>query len=555
MTVPVALTIAGTDSSGGAGVSADLATFAALGVWGTCAVTAVTAQNTRGVDRIEPVAPEMVAAQIESVAVDLHPAAAKTGMLVSAAHIHAVLAALDAAGIATLVVDPVLVATSGDALYDAAGDMDALDELMARATVVTPNLAEAARLTGLAAILDRDGMIDAAHLLVHRGAQAVLVTGGHLPGDVAPDCLVRADTDPVWLDGPRLDAPNDHGSGCVLSAAVCAYLARGDAVVDACRQAKTFAAHALHGGLSLGGGVGPVDPHRARRPSMRLGRALSVTGVLLVTGAFLTLAVVNVANDRPSDEDVDTTTRSSTTTEFTGPIPTLADGTPTPYGTPVTEPDGTPVTRRRWHRGHGRAQPRELARLLQTAADVGRREPGADRPGHRRGDRHRHGHERRRRSDHDAQTGVAARAPVHRHTRRRPPPAADWNQRWATEPNPNDPLSVVVCIDDVTPVVGQKVVVSVVADDPDALIYDGPCDVDVRWQGESSRCREFLTVEEGIQPTPLEEHGHQELGFEHIYGKAGTFFVIGQAWSGEDDGQSHPYKSYNSSQIRIVVHA
>lgn len=261
MTVPVALSIAGTDSSGGAGVSADLATFAALGVWGACAVTAVTAQNTRGVQRIEAVAPDMVAAQIAAVTADLRPAAVKTGMLVSAAHVRAVIDALDPPGVTPLVVDPVLVASSGDPLYDAAGDLDAYDELLARATVVTPNLAEAARLTGLAAILDRAGMVDAAHVLVQRGAEAVLVTGGHLPGDVAPDCLVRAGSDAIWLDAPRLDAPNDHGSGCVLSAAICAYLARGDSVVVACRQAKAFVARALEAGLALGGGPGPVDPH------------------------------------------------------------------------------------------------------------------------------------------------------------------------------------------------------------------------------------------------------------------------------------------------------
>ena len=258
--VPVALSIAGTDSGGGAGVTADLATFGAIGVWGTSAVTAVTAQNTRGVERVEPVAPDMVAAQIAVVAADLHPAAAKTGMLVSAAHVRAVIGALDGSGIASLVVDPVLVASTGEALYDPEDDADALDALLALATVVTPNLAEAARLTGLAAILDRDGMVDCAHLLVQRGAGAVLVTGGHLPGDLAPDCLVRAGADTVWLDGPRFEAPNDHGSGCVLSAAVCAYLAKGDSVVDACRQAKAFTARAIHAGLSLGSGAGPADP-------------------------------------------------------------------------------------------------------------------------------------------------------------------------------------------------------------------------------------------------------------------------------------------------------
>lgn len=258
--IPVALSIAGTDSGGGAGVTADLATFGALGVWGACAVTAVTAQNTRGVERIEPVSPDMVAAQIAAVALDLHPTAAKTGMLVSAEHIRAVIAALDGSGIAALVVDPVLVSSTGDALYDPGDDADAFDDLLSHATVVTPNLAEAARLTGLAAILDRDGMVDCAHLLVQRGAEAVLVTGGHLPGDLAPDCLVRAGADTVWLDGPRFDAPNDHGSGCVLSAAICAYLAKGDSIVDACRQAKAFTAHAIQAGLDLGSGAGPADP-------------------------------------------------------------------------------------------------------------------------------------------------------------------------------------------------------------------------------------------------------------------------------------------------------
>ncbi|HVE94521.1 MAG TPA: bifunctional hydroxymethylpyrimidine kinase/phosphomethylpyrimidine kinase [Acidimicrobiales bacterium] len=257
---PVALTIAGTDSGGGAGVSADLSTFGAIGVWGTCAVTAVTAQNTRGVERVEAVSPDMVAAQIAAVAIDLHPSAAKTGMLVSSEHVRAVIAALEGSGVASLVVDPVLVSSTGDSLYEPGDDADAFDELLARATVVTPNLAEAARLTGLAAILDRDGMVDCAHLLVQRGAEAALVTGGHLPGDLAPDCLVRAGADAVWLDGPRFDAPNDHGSGCVLSAAICAYLAKGDSIVDACRQAKAFAARAIQTGLEVGSGPGPADP-------------------------------------------------------------------------------------------------------------------------------------------------------------------------------------------------------------------------------------------------------------------------------------------------------
>jgi hydroxymethylpyrimidine/phosphomethylpyrimidine kinase len=261
---PVALTIAGSDSSGGAGVVADLKTFEAHGVWGAVALTAVTAQNTLGVQAVEALTPEIVRAQISSVVADLGVDAAKTGMLASAAVVEAVATTVAELGVAPLVVDPVMVATTGGRLLDPDA-VEALRELLLPlATVVTPNLAEAAILTGLG-VTDRDDMERSARALTGLGPQVVLVTGGHLGGDGSPDCLLVAGQDPVWLDGPRLAAAGAHGSGCALSAAVCAELARGMEPADACVAAKRFVERAIEAGPALGDGVVPVDPGWAAR--------------------------------------------------------------------------------------------------------------------------------------------------------------------------------------------------------------------------------------------------------------------------------------------------
>ena len=257
---PVALTIAGTDSGGGAGVAADLKTFAAHGVWGTCAVVAVTAQNTVGVQAFDVVSPHLVKAQVHSVASDIGVDAAKTGMLASAELVRAVAAAVAENGISPLVVDPVLVSKHGDSLL-ADDAVDALREhLLPLATVVTPNLPEAARLVGFA-VEDRAGMEAAGRALVGLGPAVALVKGGHLGGDSSPDCLVVAGAAaPVWLEGARIPGRHTHGTGCVLSAAVCAGLARGMDPADACVAARHFCQGAIAAGVDLGAGVGPVDP-------------------------------------------------------------------------------------------------------------------------------------------------------------------------------------------------------------------------------------------------------------------------------------------------------
>ena len=221
------LTIAGVDSGGGAGVTADLRTFAAHELWGTVAVTALTAQNSKGVHRVEPVDPAMVGAQIEAVLADFDVAAIKTGMIPTAECVGAIVDALPDR--VPLVVDPVLHATTGERLSDLA-----LKRLTERATVVTPNAEEARALTGAA------NPVEAAAHLIRRGAPVVMVTGGASARDV----LVTA-TGPTWLDGPVVDAPNDHGTGCVLSAAIAAELARGMDPPDACVAAKAFVSRAL----------------------------------------------------------------------------------------------------------------------------------------------------------------------------------------------------------------------------------------------------------------------------------------------------------------------
>ncbi len=255
---PVALTIAGSDSGGGAGVEADLKTFEAHGVWGTAAVTAVTAQNNLGVQAAERVSPEVVRAQIASVAADFGVAAAKTGMLADAEVVMSVVETVRQLGIGPLVVDPVLVSSQGDALLDLDGIDVLREQLLPLATVVTPNLAEAAALAQQA-VDDRASMETAARAIAAMGPPVVLVTGGHLGGDSSPDCL-HVDGDVRWLEGVRLAAEHTHGSGCVLSASVCSELARGMEPADACVAAKRFTERAVAAGFPLGSGPGPVDP-------------------------------------------------------------------------------------------------------------------------------------------------------------------------------------------------------------------------------------------------------------------------------------------------------
>jgi hydroxymethylpyrimidine kinase/phosphomethylpyrimidine kinase len=231
-----ALTVAGSDSSGGAGVVADVRTFWSFGLWPLVAVTAVTAQSAAGVTALSVMPAPLVSAQL--VACDGAFAAAKTGMLGRAAVVAAVARFFSLSG-RPLVVDPVLMSSSGAPLLDERGVSVLVSELLPLATVVTPNLAEAARLTGLE-VSDRSSMEAAGRALVGLGAAAALVTGGHLGGAVVADCLVVGD-EVVWFEGPRVAGGTAvHGTGCALSAAVAAGLAVGFDVEEACRRGVGF---------------------------------------------------------------------------------------------------------------------------------------------------------------------------------------------------------------------------------------------------------------------------------------------------------------------------
>jgi hydroxymethylpyrimidine/phosphomethylpyrimidine kinase len=250
-----ALTIAGSDSGGGAGIQADLKTFAALNVYGTSAITAITAQNTCGVSAVQGLDPDIVAAQIRAVATDIGVHAAKTGMLFSSAIIKAVVAAITATGPYPLVIDPVMVATSGDRLLQPEAEASLKQDLIPLATVVTPNLAETAVLVGRK-VLSLEDMQAAAEQIVAQGARAVVVKGGH---------AINQATD-VFYDGTTMelfaseviDTNNTHGTGCTFSAAICALLARGAPLRDAVRGAKAYITGALRHSLSIGRGSGPV---------------------------------------------------------------------------------------------------------------------------------------------------------------------------------------------------------------------------------------------------------------------------------------------------------
>jgi hydroxymethylpyrimidine/phosphomethylpyrimidine kinase len=255
---PVALTIAGSDSGGGAGVQADLKSFAANGVFGTTAVTALTAQNTVGVLGVAVTAAEFVEAQIAAVLDDLPVAAVKTGMLATRAIIGVVAARAAAGDLPNLVVDPVMVASSGDRLLDEDAETAYLEELFPHAVIITPNLWEAGLLVGRR-LTTVDDMRAAARTLRATGARYVLVKGGHLAGD-AVDVLDDGVT-VVELRGHRVTSPNVHGTGCSLSAAIAAHLAGGATLVDAVHLAKEYVAAAIAGaaGWRLGAGHGPID--------------------------------------------------------------------------------------------------------------------------------------------------------------------------------------------------------------------------------------------------------------------------------------------------------
>jgi hydroxymethylpyrimidine/phosphomethylpyrimidine kinase len=256
--VPRALTIAGSDSGGGAGIQADIKTFTALGAFGMSAIAALTAQNTLGVTGIHDVPLDFLAAQIDAVASDIGVDAAKTGMLSSAAIVELVAAKVREHGIHALVVDPVMVAKSGHRLLAPDAEAAVRDLLVPLALVITPNLPEAEALTGLH-ITGPDAMREAAVRLHARGARFVVVKGGHLEESPESVDLVYDGRDFVELRAPRLATKNTHGTGCTFSAAIAAGLARGLAPIDAIRLAKRYVTRAIETSLALGKGHGPTN--------------------------------------------------------------------------------------------------------------------------------------------------------------------------------------------------------------------------------------------------------------------------------------------------------
>jgi hydroxymethylpyrimidine/phosphomethylpyrimidine kinase len=252
--VPACLSIAGSDSGGGAGVQADLKAFARCGVHGMTAITAITAQSTVGVDAVTAVPPQMIVAQVRAVAADIGVDAVKVGMLADEPTIEAVVDALDLVGGAPVVVDPVMVAESGASLLDPNAKAALIERILPRAAVVTPNVPEARALSGLGESATQEELGEA---ILALGPGAVVVTGGHT--EEGTDVLVEP-AGSLRIEGPRYPAGASHGSGCTHSSALCAFLARGRELPEAARWAREMAAEAVGNGLrGLGEGAGPVD--------------------------------------------------------------------------------------------------------------------------------------------------------------------------------------------------------------------------------------------------------------------------------------------------------
>lgn len=252
----IALTIAGSDSGGGAGIQADLKTFAAWEVYGTSVIVAITAQNTLGVTAVHPVPGEVIAAQLIAVADDLPPDACKSGMLATRELVELVAASIGARGWQRYVCDPVMVATSGDRLLDFDAVSAVRDRLLPLAACVTPNLDEAEILTGRS-VRTPDAMADAGKALLDLGARAALVKGGHLESDILVDVLVMPEGIERYTR-PRQHTRATHGTGCTLSAAITAALALGYELDRAVPEALNYLQAAIHAAPGLGGGNGPV---------------------------------------------------------------------------------------------------------------------------------------------------------------------------------------------------------------------------------------------------------------------------------------------------------
>ncbi|WP_407050432.1 bifunctional hydroxymethylpyrimidine kinase/phosphomethylpyrimidine kinase [Methyloraptor flagellatus] len=264
----IAVTIAGSDSGGGAGIQADLKTFSALGVYGASVITALTAQNTLGVNAIHDVPPDFVTAQIDAVFSDLKVDAVKIGMLGRSAVIEAVAAGLDRWGGMPVVLDPVMVAASGDPLLVPEAVESIIAHLIPRAGLVTPNLHEAARLTGTPMAASRAEMVAQGRAILGMGARAVLIKGGHSWETEAADVLVDAAGE-RWFSAPRHPTENTHGTGCTLSSAIASGLAKGLDLDAAVRVGKAYLTAAIRAAdaLHIGAGHGPVDHFHAFRGS------------------------------------------------------------------------------------------------------------------------------------------------------------------------------------------------------------------------------------------------------------------------------------------------
>lgn len=257
---PVALTIAGSDSGGGAGIQADLKTFSALGVFGASAITSVTAQNTQGVRGIQALSPEIVEGQIHAVFEDLTVDAVKIGMLHNREVARIVAGSIDCFSPSNIILDPVMISTSGSKLIEDEAIEVIVEELFPRVTLITPNIDEAVFLSGMP-IHNEEEMGIAAQKLLASGCRSVLMKGGHLEGKEMADILFTRDEAPLRLAVPTIHTQNTHGTGCTLSSAIAAYMALGKKLPDAVQAAKDYITAALHAGADVktGHGHGPLN--------------------------------------------------------------------------------------------------------------------------------------------------------------------------------------------------------------------------------------------------------------------------------------------------------
>jgi hydroxymethylpyrimidine/phosphomethylpyrimidine kinase len=257
---PRLLTIAGSDSGGGAGIQADLKTFSALGCYGMSAITALTAQNTTGVRAIHAIPPQMLRDQIDAVIEDIGVDAVKIGMLHAPEIVQVVADAIDRHQLRQVILDPVMIATSGAVLIENEAVQALVQQLFPRVHLITPNLDEAGFLVGHT-LKNESDMESASDQLLGLGARAVLIKGGHLSGDTVADLFVNSQGQKWWLRAPRIHSPNTHGTGCTLSSAIAAHLALGDPIEQAIEKSHAYIRQALQAGAHVrtGSGSGPLN--------------------------------------------------------------------------------------------------------------------------------------------------------------------------------------------------------------------------------------------------------------------------------------------------------